>query len=50
MSTTDQLTGLIPTVVAAGIALKFTQAALGKQKGSKKVNKGKRESNKNSPW
>ena len=52
MGTADQITGIIPVVVAGGVALKFTQAVLGKQKRSSKRTrgKGKRVSNKYSPF
>ena len=46
MTVVSQLTGIIPTVVAGGAALKFTKAALGSPKGRK----GKRKSKNNSPF
>lgn len=54
--TVEQLTGIIPTVVAGGVAMKFTQAALGNggQKRSPRIRRaktaGKRMSNKYSPF
>ena len=52
MGTTEQLTGLFPTIVAGGIALKFTEAALGKRKRTSrpKSRRGKRLSNKFGPF
>jgi len=52
MSVVAALTGIIPPIVAGGVALKFTQAALGKQKRSsgRVKGKGKRLSNKYSPF
>lgn len=52
MTVVASLTGLFPPIVAGGVALKFTQAALGKRKrNSRRVKgKGKRLSNKYSPW
>ena len=47
MSTADQITGIIPTVVAGGVAIKFTQSLLGKPK---RATRKKRTSKKNSPW
>jgi len=52
MTVVDSLTGLFPPIVAGGVALKFTEAALGKQKRktSRARRSGKRLSNKYSPW
>lgn len=46
MSTADQITGILPTIVAGGAAVKFTQAALGKRKSRRR----KRPSKKNVPF
>ena len=52
MGTADEIIGQIPVVVAGGVALKFTQAALGKQKrrAQRSKGKGKRISNKYNPF
>jgi len=47
MTVASQLTGIIPPVVAGGVALKFTKAALGSPRGKRK---SKRKGKKNSPW
>jgi len=36
MGTTENITGILPVVVASGVALKFTESFLGKPKASKK--------------
>ena len=55
MGTTENITGLLPTVIAGGIALKFTQGMLGKQRPNfkrAKRTKGKKNypSNRYSPF
>lgn len=52
MGTVESLTGIIPPVVAGGVALKFTQAALGRRKKAScpKRSKGRKLSKKYSPW
>jgi len=47
MTVIDSLTGIIPPVIAGGVALKFTKAALGNPRGKRK---SKRKGKKNSPW
>ena len=48
MGATENITGLFAPVVAGGVALKFTQAALGtKKRGTRRA---KRKIKKNSPW
>jgi len=52
MGTTEQLTGIIPTVVAGGIAIKFTDTILNKKRSlsSKRKSKSKRKNSRNSPY
>ena len=53
MGIAESLTGQIPTIVAGGVALKFTKAALGEKKKvsyPKNRAKGRRLSNKYNPF
>lgn len=52
MGAVDQLTGIVPTVVAGGVALKFTDAALGRKKrvSYPRSKKGRKLSKKHSPF
>lgn len=50
MTVVASLTGLFPPIVAGGIALKFTEAALGNGNGKGKARRGKRLSNKYGPF
>jgi hypothetical protein len=49
--TAEQITGLLPTVVAGGVAIKFTQSLFGKPSSSKKSKARKGyPSTKYRPW